>query len=128
MNAAKLRIVRDEDLADATKNAAASLRPVSFDDYIGQTDVVTSLRGAVRAAKRGRWQLDHMLFAGGPGLGKTSLCAVVAAELGAKFHATSAPAIEHKGALASLLTTLSDGDVLFIDELHALNRKIAETA
>jgi Holliday junction DNA helicase RuvB len=103
-----------------------ALRPTSFDDYIGQTEVITNLRGAVRAAKRGGWQLDHQLFAGGPGLGKTSLAAVIAAELSSKLHATSAPAIEHKGALASLLTTLEDGDVLFIDEIHALDQAIAE--
>ena len=67
-----------------------------------------------------------MLFAGPAGLGKTSLSCVIATELGCKLHATSAPAIEHKGALASLLTTLEEGDVLFIDEIHALKREIAE--
>jgi len=103
-----------------------ALRPQSFDDYIGQAEVITNLRGAVRAAKRGGWQLDHQLFAGPAGLGKTSLAAVIAAELGGKLRATSAPAIEHKGALASLLTTLEDGDVLFIDEIHALDRAVAE--
>jgi Holliday junction DNA helicase RuvB len=108
----------------ATEDPA--LRPTSFDDYIGQTEVIANLRGAVRAAKRGGWQLDHQLFAGGPGLGKTSLAAVIAAELGGKLRATSAPAIEHKGALASLLTTLEEGDVLFIDEIHALDRAVSE--
>lgn len=103
-----------------------TLRPTSFDDYVGQAEVITNLRASVRAAKRGGWQLDHMLFAGPAGLGKTSLAGVIAAELGRKLRATSAPAIEHKGALASLLTTLEDGDILFIDELHALDRKIAE--
>ena len=103
-----------------------ALRPTCFDDYVGQREVIENLRGAVRAAKRGGWQLDHQLFAGPAGLGKTSLAAVVAAELGSKFRATSAPAIEHKGALASLLTTLEDGDVLFIDEIHALDRAVAE--
>ena len=123
-----LRIVRnDEPSARAATTASEALRPASFDDYIGQTEVITNLRGAVRAAKRGGWQLDHQLFAGGPGLGKTSIAAVIATELGAKLHATSAPAIEHKGALASLLTTLEDGDVLFIDEIHALDRKLVET-
>lgn len=104
-----------------------ALRPVSFDDFVGQTEVLGNIRQAVRAAKRGGWQLDHQLFAGPAGLGKTSLSAVIAAELGAKLHATSGPAVEHKGALASLLTMLSDGDVLFIDEIHALDRKLAET-
>src|SRR4029077_7919771 len=71
-------------------------------------------------------QLDHQLFTGPAGLGKTSLAGVIAAELGAKLHTTSGPAVEHKGAIASLLTMLSDGDVLFIDEIHALKREVAE--
>ena len=128
---AQLRIVRDDNTRSARQTAPVSedpaLRPISFDDYVGQTEVIANLRQSVRAAKRGGWQLDHMLFAGGAGLGKTSLSAVIANELGVQLHVTSAPAIEHKGALASLLTTLSDGDILFIDEIHALDRKLAET-
>ena len=124
---AALRLVPDLASSAAKAEDPSSLRPVSFDDYIGQTEVITNLRGAVKAAKRGGWQLDHMLMAGPPGTGKTSLAQVIANELGTKLHVTSAPAIEHKGALASLLTTLSDGDVLFIDEIHALDRKLAET-
>ena len=130
MNAPALRLVPNLAAPSATKCRAPSedfaLRPASFDDYIGQSEVIANLRGAVRAAKRGGWQLDHMLFGGGAGLGKTSLAGVIAAELGGKLHVTSAPAIEHKGALASLLTALEDGDVLFIDEIHALDQKIAE--
>lgn len=103
-----------------------ALRPTSFNDYIGQTEVIGNLRGAVRAAKRGGWQLDHQLFTGPAGLGKTSLATVIAAELGSKLRSTSAPAIEHKGALASILTTLEEGDVLFIDEIHALDRAVVE--
>jgi Holliday junction DNA helicase RuvB len=122
MTAPALRLVP----AAAPQHADLALRPASFDDFIGQTEVIANLRGAVNAAKRGGWQLDHMLFAGGPGLGKTSLSQVIANELGCKLHVTSAPAIEHKGALASLLTSLSDGDILFIDEIHALNQKLAE--
>jgi holliday junction DNA helicase RuvB len=110
--------------ADASTDPA--LRPTCFDDYVGQAAVVAQLRGAVRAARRGGWQLDHVLLAGPPGLGKTTLAQVVANELGARLHATSAPAVEHRGQLASLLTSLSDGDVLFIDEIHALDRAIAE--
>ena len=131
---AHLRIVHEDDDAHLDAPAAAAprptedpaLRPTSFDDYVGQSEVIANLRGAVRAAKRGGWQLDHQLFAGGAGLGKTSLAGVIAAELGGKLHATSAPAIEHKGALASLLTTLGEGDVLFIDEIHAFKREVAE--
>jgi Holliday junction DNA helicase RuvB len=126
--AAHLHVVRDGEHAPAAPRTGddPALRPTCFNDYVGQTEVISNLRGAVRAARRGGWQLDHMLMAGPAGLGKTSLAGVIAAELGAKLHATSAPAIEHKGALASLLTALSDGDVLFIDEIHALDRKIAE--
>ena len=120
-----LHIVRDADVTQTSAEIPA-LRPTSFDDYVGQTEVLHNLRGAVRAAKRGGWQLDHQLFAGPAGLGKTSLAAVVAAELGVKLRVTSAPAIEHKGALASLLTSLESGDVLFIDEIHALDRTVAE--
>lgn len=122
-----LHLVRD-DARPATSQTAddPALRPTSFDDYIGQAEVIANLRESVRAAKRGGWQLDHMLFAGPAGLGKTSLAGVIATELGGKLRATSAPAIEHKGALASLLTTLEDGDVLFIDEIHALDRAVAE--
>ena len=123
-----LHLVRDDSSRPAPRQTAEdpALRPVSFDDYIGQVEVIANLHQSVRAAKRGGWQLDHMLFAGPAGVGKTSLAAVIAAELGGKLRATSAPAIEHKGALASLLTTLEDGDVLFIDEIHALERAVAE--
>ena len=123
---AQLRIVRDDSSAPRQATEDPALRPMSFDDFIGQTEVIANLRQSVRAAKRGGWQLDHMLFAGPAGLGKTSLAGVIAAELGGKLHVTSAPAIEHKGALASLLAALEPGDVLFIDELHALDRAIAE--
>lgn len=109
------------------QSADPALRPTSFADYVGQTEVISQLRGAVSAARKGRWQLDHVLLTGPAGYGKTSIAAVIAGELGAKLHVTSAPAIEHKGALATLLTTLGEGDVLFVDEIHALDRKIAET-
>ena len=129
MNAPALRLVPDAS-PRSTRSTATSedpaLRPVSFDDYIGQVEVIANLRQSVRAAKRGGWQLDHMLFAGPAGLGKTSLAGVIAAELGGKLRATSAPAIEHKGALASLLVSVEPGDVVFIDEIHAFKREIAE--
>jgi Holliday junction DNA helicase RuvB len=124
---AALRLVPPS--SNATQPSAdPALRPTSFADFIGQTEVIANLRQSVRAAKRGGWQLDHMLFAGPAGVGKTSLAGVIAAELGGKLHVTSAPAIEHKGALATLFTSLSDGDVLFIDEIHAFKREIAEMA
>ena len=125
MTAPALRLVPATATASRTTEDPA-LRPVSFDDFVGQAEVIANLRQSVRAAKRGGWQLDHMLFAGPAGLGKTSLAGVIAAELGGKLHVTSAPAIEHKGQLATLLTTLGEGDVLFIDEIHAFKREVAE--
>jgi len=104
-----------------------ALRPTGFDDYIGQRELIENLKTSVRAAQRGGWQLDHTLFTGPKGLGKTSICQVVAAELGARLRVTSAPAITHKGQLASLLTSLQDGDVLFIDEIHRLAVPLQET-
>ena len=124
---ANLRLVSNDHSRQAPRQVDdPALRPTSFDDYVGQVEVIENLRGSVRAAKREGWQLDHMLFGGPAGLGKTSLAGVIAAELGGKLHATSAPAIEHKGALASMLTALEEGDVLFIDEIHALDREVAE--
>lgn len=103
-----------------------SLRPERFDDYVGQRDVVDNLRVSVQAANKGGWTLDHFLFAGPPGLGKTTLAHVIANELGANLHVTSGPAIDHKGVLASLLTSLGEHDVLFIDEIHRLNAVVEE--
>lgn len=103
-----------------------ALRPGSFDDYIGQAEIIANLRTSVEAALAGGWQLDHFLFAGPPGLGKTSLAKVIAHELGATLKITSAPSIEHAGELATLLTGLEDGDVLFIDEIHRLAMPLQE--
>ena len=98
----------------------AALRPRTFDEYIGQKDLVENLRVSVHAAKQGGWALDHFLFAGPPGLGKTTLAHVIANELGVNLHVSSGPAIDHKGKLASLLTGLGERDALFIDEIHRL--------
>lgn len=103
-----------------------ALRPQSFDDYVGQRDIISNLKVCVAAAKKGGWVLDHFLFAGPPGLGKTTLAHVIANEMAAKVHVTSGPAIDHKGVLASLLTDLKEGDVLFIDEIHRLTPVIEE--
>ncbi|MBI3185013.1 MAG: Holliday junction branch migration DNA helicase RuvB [Myxococcales bacterium] len=104
----------------------ASLRPRRFAEYVGQTAVVDKLKVYVRAAKERGEALDHCLFSGPPGLGKTSLAYIIAAEVGVGLHVTSGPAIERKGDLAGLLTNLQPRDVLFIDEIHRLDAAVEE--
>ncbi len=108
------------------RQAEASLRPLSFDEYVGQEDLKRPLRTMVQAAHQLDTALDHLLFYGPPGLGKTSLAHIVAHEMGVAVHQTSGPAIEHKGVLAGLLTNLADHDVLFIDEIHRLPPPVEE--
>jgi Holliday junction DNA helicase RuvB len=103
-----------------------SLRPKNFSEYIGQAPIIDNLRIAVTATRRRNEPLDHVLFCGPPGLGKTSLAYVIAREMGADVQITSGPAIERKGDLAGILTNLKRGDVLFIDEIHRLNPAIEE--
>ena len=103
-----------------------SLRPNSFESYIGQDELIDNLKVFVRAAKKRKQALDHVLLAGPPGLGKTTLAHVLAEEAKATLHTTSGPAIDHKGVLASLLTSLNEGDVLFIDEIHRLSAVVEE--
>jgi len=103
-----------------------SLRPKTLTDYVGQTKVVQNLSIAVAAAKRRGEPLDHVLFHGPPGLGKTSLAGVIAHELGVNIKATSGPVLERPGDLAAILSGLEKGDVLFIDEIHRLNRVVEE--
>ncbi len=104
----------------------ASLRPRNFTEYVGQTGVVEKLKVYVRAARSRGEALDHCLFSGPPGLGKTSLAHIIANELGVGLHVTSGPAIERKGDLAGLLTNLQPRDVLFIDEIHRLQPAVEE--
>ncbi|HOQ08047.1 MAG TPA: Holliday junction branch migration DNA helicase RuvB [Clostridiales bacterium] len=103
-----------------------SLRPRRLDEYIGQKKVKENMRVFIEAAKRRREPLDHVLLYGPPGLGKTTLAGIIAAELGVNIRITSGPAIERPGDLAAILTNLSDFDVLFIDEIHRLNRTVEE--
>ncbi|MRG92718.1 Holliday junction branch migration DNA helicase RuvB [Polyangium spumosum] len=102
-------------------------RPDSLDEYVGQDKHRQNLKVFVEAAKRRREPVDHTLFCGPPGLGKTTLAHIVAREMGVNLHATSGPAIEHKGALAGLLTKLEARDVLFIDEIHRLTPAVEES-
>lgn len=104
----------------------ASLRPANFDEYVGQKGVVDKLKVYVQAAKKRHQALDHCLFSGPPGLGKTSLAHIIAQELGVGMHVTSGPAVERKGDLAGLLTNLQPHDILFIDEIHRLNAAVEE--
>jgi len=103
-----------------------SLRPRRFAEYVGQAAVVDKLKVYVEAARKRRESLDHCLFSGPPGLGKTSLAHILANELGVAIHVTSGPAVERKGDLAGILTSLEARDVLFIDEIHRLPPQVEE--
>ena len=103
-----------------------TLRPRDFVNYIGQTRLKQNLQLAIQAAKKREEPLDHVLLYGPPGLGKTTMATVIANEMGATIRVTSGPAIERAGDLASLLTNLQDGDILFIDEIHRLHRSVEE--
>ena len=103
-----------------------ALRPRSFDEYVGQTRHKANLAVYIEAARRRGDPLDHVLFCGPPGLGKTTLAHIIANELGVEIHSSSGPAIDHKGSLAALLTKLEHRDVLFIDEIHRLNPVVEE--
>jgi len=103
-----------------------TLRPQTFADYVGQERLKTNLQLAIDAAKKRGEPLDHILLYGPPGLGKTTMATVIAHEMGASIRVTAGPAIERAADLASILTSLTDGDILFIDEIHRLSRSVEE--
>ncbi|MEG1520598.1 MAG: Holliday junction branch migration DNA helicase RuvB, partial [Clostridia bacterium] len=103
-----------------------TLRPKNLDEFIGQEKIKENLRIYIESAKRRGQALDHVLLYGPPGLGKTTLANIIANELDVSFKITSGPAIERAGDLAAILTNLSDSDVMFIDEIHRLNRTVEE--
>ena len=107
-------------------NAEVSLRPHTLAEYIGQTKAKENLSVFIEAARRRTEPLDHVLLHGPPGLGKTTLAGIIAAEMGVNIRITSGPAIEKPGDLAALLTNLSENDILFVDEIHRLNRSVEE--
>lgn len=121
------RLVNTDDIDDPVEvELEITLRPHDFANYIGQERLKQNLKLAIAAAQKRGEPLDHVLLYGPPGLGKTTMAIVIANEMGGNIRVTSGPAIERAGDLASLLTNLQDGDILFIDEIHRLNRNVEE--
>ena len=120
------RVTVSTRLAEDERGYESSLRPLSLDEYVGQETIKANLRVYIEAARRRGEVLDHVIFYGPPGLGKTTLAHIIAKELGVQIKATSGPALEHAGDLAAILSNLSPRDVFFIDEIHRLHPAIEE--
>ena len=116
----------ETNLTEEDISIETTLRPMTFDKYIGQEKCKSNLKVYIEAAKKRGDALDHVLFYGPPGLGKTTLAGIIANEMGVKMKTTSGPAIEKPGEIAAILQTLNEGDLLFIDEIHRLNRQVEE--
>jgi Holliday junction DNA helicase RuvB len=121
------RLVSSSERAPRDQEEDAALRPRRFDEFVGQRKIVDNMAVYVQAARRRGDALDHVLLAGPPGLGKTTLAFLLANEMGTSIHVTSGPALERKGDLAGILTSLQKGDVLFIDEIHRLQPVVEES-
>ncbi|NLJ96707.1 MAG: Holliday junction branch migration DNA helicase RuvB [Clostridiales bacterium] len=114
------------ELMEEDKKLENSLRPQVFDEYIGQEKIKENLKVYIEAAKQRNESLDHVLFFGPPGLGKTTLASIIANEMGVNIKITSGPVIEKPGEMAAILNNLQEGDVLFVDEIHRLNHQVEE--
>ena len=119
------KIITTEE-TEEDKKIDGTLRPQYLKDYIGQEKIKSTLKIFIDAAKSRGEALDHVLFYGPPGLGKTTLCGIIANEMGVNLKVTSGPAIEKPGEMAAILNNLQEGDVLFVDEIHRLNRQVEE--
>ncbi|WP_346904639.1 AAA family ATPase, partial [Faecalicatena contorta] len=119
------RIITTENLEEDVK-IESSLRPQHLEDYIGQEKAKETLKIYIKAARERHEALDHVLFYGPPGLGKTTLAGIIANEMGVNIKITSGPAIEKPGEMAAILNNLQENDVLFVDEIHRLNRQVEE--
>ena len=120
------RLVEVEQISFEEENNEVSLRPSSWDDYIGQEKIKKNLRVFIDASKKRREALDHILFYGPPGLGKTTLSYLISNEMNSNIKVTAGPMIEKSGDLAAILTNLEEGDILFIDEIHRLSAAVEE--